>query len=151
MTSEFQLTEGNSLLDDLFWSSIERTLSAELDLDFVKSLTVCDIHHGNQGRDINVVIWRVAYLSALALGSIDTPEKNADTAVRTYKNRWKNSPGHLSMQRWTWLVAYLPELIKQHPFQAKDAADKSVRQIKSQNQTLFYQSQIDVSMGNNND
>ena len=79
--------------------------------------------------DPGAIIWRVAYLSALAFGAIGTPLQNADTAVQVFEASSHVAAEALSFQSLVWLGCYVSALLNHHPIEAKNAADAHLRDV----------------------
>lgn len=77
----------------------------------------------------SAVIWRVAYLSALAFGAIGTPLQNAETAVRVFETSPHGAADILNFRSLVWLERYVSALLHQHPIDAKNLADAHLEDV----------------------
>ncbi|MBB3815359.1 hypothetical protein FHY13_003751 [Xanthomonas arboricola] len=155
MTKACISTEPSCAIEQLLSQALQRALNARLSTSgsgnselarslvmgepkIAQSFTTGVTQHtteaiANDALDAGAVIWRVAYLRALAFGALGTPLQNADTAVQVFSKSSHAAVETLSFQNVVWLECYVSALLHHHPIEAKNAADAHLRGVLRHN------------------
>ncbi|NJC30095.1 hypothetical protein GGR79_001562 [Xanthomonas arboricola] len=155
MTKAFISTDPSCTIEQLLSQTLQRALNARLSTsgagtsELARSLVTGEPNIAqsfttgvtqpsteaiaNSALDPCAVIWRVAYLSALAFGALGTPLQNADAAVQVFSKSSQAAAETLSFQSFIWLECYVSALLHHHPIDAKNAADAHLRDVLRHN------------------